>query len=98
MRGEEPAKPEEGALARPPVLVLPRRQQPLDAARKADLLKRSGKFATRVMHKANVPEKEMKRLMELTDEQGEEEVRREHEAATAKSMKRRRMENTSTRV
>ena len=60
--------------------------QPLDTARKADLLKRSGKFATRVMHKANVPEKEMKRLMELTDEQGEEEVRREHEAATAKSM------------
>ena len=41
--------------------------QPLDAARKADLLKRSGKFATRVMHKANVPEKEMKRLMELTN-------------------------------
>ena len=59
--------------------------QPVDAGKRADLHDRKGKFATRVLAKADVPEKEARRLQGLTDDQGEEEVRREHDAATKKA-------------
>ena len=55
-------------------------------ARRADLHDRKGKFATRVLAKADVPEKEARRLQDLTDDQGEEEVRKEHDKATKKAM------------
>ena len=45
--------------------------QPLDAGKRADLHDRKGKFATRVLAKADVPEKEARRLQDLTDDQGE---------------------------
>jgi len=60
--------------------------QPLDAGKRADLHDRKGKFATRVLAKADVPEKEARRLQDLTDDQGEEEVRKEHDKATKKAM------------
>jgi SWI/SNF-related matrix-associated actin-dependent regulator of chromatin subfamily A member 5 len=56
--------------------------QPADPARRADLMKRSGKYAMRVMVRAKIPEKEMNRLAALTDAQGEAEVKDTHDAAT----------------
>jgi SWI/SNF-related matrix-associated actin-dependent regulator of chromatin subfamily A member 5 len=61
--------------------------QPLDPARRADLLKRSGRFATRVMTKARIDEAEMKRLSSLSDAQGEAEVKADHENATERAMR-----------
>ena len=60
--------------------------QPLDPARRADLLKRTGRFATRIMAKARIDEADMKRLSSLSDEQGEAEVRADHEGATARAI------------
>ena len=59
--------------------------QPLDPARRADLLKRKGRFATRIMAKARIDEADMKRLSSLSDEQGEAEVLADHEGATARA-------------
>jgi SWI/SNF-related matrix-associated actin-dependent regulator of chromatin subfamily A member 5 len=56
--------------------------QPLDPVRRADLLKRTGRFAQRVMRKAQISEPEIARLSQLTDALGEAEVRRDHDAAT----------------
>ena len=60
--------------------------QPLDPARRADLLKRSGRFATRIMTKAQIDEAEMKRLSLLSDAEGEAEVKADHEGATSRAM------------
>ena len=60
--------------------------QPLDPARRADLLKRTGRFATRIMAKARIDEADMKRLSSLSDEQGEAEVLADHEGATARAV------------
>ncbi len=60
--------------------------QPLDPVRRADLLKRGGRFAQRVMHKAKISESEIARLSNLTDAQGEAEVKRDHEHATKFAM------------
>ena len=60
--------------------------QPLDPARRADLLKRTGRFATRIMAKAHMDEADMKRLSSLSDEQGEAEVLADHEGATARAV------------
>ena len=60
--------------------------QPVDPARRADLLRRSGRFATRIMTKAKIGEEEMRRLASLTDAQGESEVKSDHDRATSAAL------------